>query len=76
MLENSALIHIGDMKNGKVVDFKASIALVAAKISSELKITIADSIILATARAYHATLWTQDSDFRQIDGVKYIQKML
>jgi predicted nucleic acid-binding protein len=35
---------------------------------------MADSIILATARAYNATLWTQDEDFKDIEGVKYIEK--
>ena len=29
-------------------------------------------IILATARNYHATLWTQDSDFENIDDVQFI----
>ena len=34
----------------------------------------ADSIILATARASEATLWTQDDDFEGLDDVKYIAK--
>lgn len=72
--ENTALVHIGDMHHGQVADLTASIALQAAKISTELKIAMADSIILATARAYDATLWTQDADFEGIDGVEYIKK--
>jgi len=35
---------------------------------------MADSIILTTARAFEATLWTQDSDFEAIEGVKYIAR--
>ena len=35
---------------------------------------MADSIILATARAYDATLWTQDAHFKGIEGVRYIEK--
>jgi predicted nucleic acid-binding protein len=35
---------------------------------------MADSIVLATARAYDATLWTQDAHFRDMEGVKYIEK--
>ncbi len=35
---------------------------------------MADSIILATARAYGAILWTQDVDFEKIARVRYIQK--
>jgi predicted nucleic acid-binding protein len=72
--ESTALVHIGDMHHGQVADLTASIALQAAKISTESKIAMADSIILATARAYHATLWTQDADFAGIDGVEYIEK--
>ena len=73
--ENTALVHIGDMHHGKVAELTVSIALQAAKISTELKMAMADSIILATARAYEATLWTQDADFVGIAGVKYIKKM-
>ena len=35
---------------------------------------MADSIILATARIFEATLWTQDAHFQGIDGVRYIEK--
>jgi len=73
--ENTALVHIGDMHQGRIVDLTTSIALEAAKISADLKISMADSIILATARAYSAILWTQDADFKEIDGVEYIEKV-
>jgi predicted nucleic acid-binding protein len=32
---------------------------------------MADAIMLATARELRATLWTQDSDFEGMEGVKY-----
>ena len=35
---------------------------------------MADSIILATAHAYHAILWTQDIDFQGLEGVQYIER--
>ena len=63
------------MHHGQVAELTASIALQAAKISTELKMGMADSIILATVRAYKATLWTQDADFASIDDVKYIEKV-
>ena len=72
--ENTALVHIGDMYHGHVAELTASIALQAAKISTELKMAMADSIILATARAFNATLWTQDGDFAGMNGVKYCKK--
>jgi len=46
----------------------------AAKISLDQRLPLADSVILATARAYGATVWTQDSDFEAIDGIQYIAK--
>jgi len=35
---------------------------------------MADSIMLATARAWEATLWTQDADFDAVPGVRYVAK--
>ncbi len=72
--ENAALVHISDMHQGQIADLTSSIALQAAKLSADFKIAMADSIILATAHAYDATLWTQDDDFEVIEGVKFISK--
>ncbi len=66
--------HIGDMKLGQIIELDESLALSAAKISTDLKLPMADSLILATARAHNATLWTQDEHFKDLDGVKYIEK--
>jgi predicted nucleic acid-binding protein len=62
------------MLQGTIVDLSASISILAAKISLEHELPMADSIILATARLYEAAVWTQDSDFEGIDGVQYIPK--
>jgi predicted nucleic acid-binding protein len=72
--ENTALVNIGDMHQGQIAELTSSIALQAAKLSVDQKIAMADSIILATALAYDAVLWTQDADFEGIEGVKYIEK--
>jgi predicted nucleic acid-binding protein len=72
--ENTALVHIGDMHHGQIADLTDVIALRAAKISTDQKIAMAGSILLATARANNATLWTQDADFESIGGVQYIEK--
>ena len=72
--EDAALVAIGDMYQGQIVDLTAPIALGAAKLSVELKIAMADSLVLATAHAYKATLWTQDADFEGVEGVKFIKK--
>ena len=71
---NEAQQHIGDMKLGKIIELDESLALNAAKLSADLKLPMADSLILATARANNATLWTQDEHFKDLDGVKYIEK--
>jgi predicted nucleic acid-binding protein len=72
--ENQAQIHVGDMKHGKVIEIDESLALSAARLSAELKLPMADSLILATARAHNAILWTQDEHFKDLDGVKYVEK--
>lgn len=74
--EDSALLSVGLMSHGREVELDRNIAIDAAQISRELKLAMADSIILATARAHNATLWTQDEHFKDIDGVKYIEKKL
>jgi predicted nucleic acid-binding protein len=72
--EDSALLAVGLMSYGRVVDLDRDIALEAARLSRELKLALADSVILATARAHEATLWTQDEHFKDIEGVKHIEK--
>lgn len=71
---NEAQQHIGDMKLGTVIEINESIALSAAKISHDLKLPMADSLILASARANNAILWTQDEHFKDIEDVKFIEK--
>jgi toxin FitB len=72
--EDDALQAVALMQQGTIVELSASLALSAARISFSDKIPMADSIMLATARAYGATLWSQDSDFENIPGVRYIAK--
>jgi predicted nucleic acid-binding protein len=72
--EDEALQVTGIMSLGTVVELSCDIAIHAATISLDLKLAMADSIILATARANNATLWTQDEHFKGLDGVKYIVK--
>jgi predicted nucleic acid-binding protein len=70
--ENNALQAVAMMSQGRIIDLDTSIALSASKFGLDFKLPLADSIILATARAKNALIWTQDSDFKDIDGVKYI----
>ena len=72
--ESDALQAVALMQQGLIVELIASLALSAARISLNDKIPMADSIMLATARVYGATLWSQDSDFKAIAGVRYREK--
>jgi len=69
--ENEALQIVASMKQGRVVELDADIALRAAHLSLELELPMADSMMLATAREYDAVFWTQDSHFAGIEGVRY-----
>ncbi|MFQ6102503.1 MAG: type II toxin-antitoxin system VapC family toxin [Anaerolineae bacterium] len=72
--EGDALQAVAVMQQGTVADLDAAIALSAAKVSVGLKLPMADSVMLATARTYDATLWTQDADFKNMEGVEYVEK--
>jgi len=72
--ENEALQAVVAMRKGRVVDLTASMAIAASKLSLKHNLPMADSIILATAKEFEATIWTQDSDFKSIDDVKFFPK--
>jgi predicted nucleic acid-binding protein len=70
--ESQALQAVALMEQGTIADLTPTLALAAAKVSSDLKLPMADSIMLATARAFDATLWSQDADFEGLEGVRFI----
>lgn len=72
--EAKALQALASMKQGKIIALTETIAISASKLSIDHKLAMADSIILATAKSYHATLWTQDEDFKAIKNVKFFAK--
>jgi predicted nucleic acid-binding protein len=69
--ENEALQAAVAMRKGTVVDLTAPLAIAASKLSLAYHLPMADSIILATAKEVNATIWTQDSDFKNMEDVKY-----
>lgn len=70
--ETEALKAVAFMQSGVIVDLTSTIALYAANISFDLKIPMAGSIMFASARENEAILWTQDSNFEDLEGVRYI----
>jgi len=72
--EDAALQAVALMQQAGVVDVTSPIAMDAAKLSAEMKLPMADCLILATARAFGATLWTQDADLRGLPDVRFTKK--
>jgi toxin FitB len=65
---------VGIRAQGRVVDWNMTLAINAAKLSVDLRVSMAGSVMLAAARAYDATLWTQDADFQGFEGVQYVAR--
>ena len=70
-----AEFRVADLMKGSLVDLTTSLAMSAAVISVELRLPMADSMILAVARAHDATLWTQDEHFKDLPGVNYVESI-
>jgi len=74
--EDAALQAAAAMHQGLMVPLDAGLALRAARISRDLNLPMADSVILATARTYRGVIWTQDAHFKDLEGVRYTEKNL
>jgi predicted nucleic acid-binding protein len=72
--EGDALQAVAVMQQGVVVDLNVPLALDSARVSLDKNLPMADSVMLTTAQSYGATLWTQDADFQNIDGVEYVKR--
>jgi predicted nucleic acid-binding protein len=68
--EDAATQIFSLMSLGRIIDLDSSLALEAARHS----LPLADSIIYSTALRFGATLWTQDSHFEHVSGVRYFPK--
>ena len=72
--EGNALQAVAVMTQARVIDLDTALALSAARLSARLSLPMADSMVLATARAHDALIWTEDGDFKGLDNVRYIEK--
>lgn len=72
--EEDALKAVALMNTGTVVDLSQELAINAALLSHEHHLPMADAMILATAQAFDAVLWTLDEHFKGIEGVKWFEK--
>jgi toxin FitB len=71
---HAALESVAVLREGRLVDLTATIAMAAANVSQSEKLPMANSIIIATARAENAVVWTQDSGFQGRPGIKFRAK--
>ncbi len=74
--EDIALQTIGQIKKYKIISLDDDMALSAAKLSFDLKLPMADSIIYAVAKKHKAVIWTMDEHFKKLPGVKYISSKI
>lgn len=72
--EEAAIDAVAALRKTTIIPMTEEVALVAADLSIEHKLAMADAIVLATARLNEAEVMTSDADFSGIPGVIYVQK--
>ena len=72
--KQSALEVTALTEQGKIVDLTTSIALLAADLATQHKLSFADAIIYATAQNETAELITSDDHFENLPDVIYFKK--
>ena len=72
--EAQAIQAVAAMQRGLVVDLDTQLSIAAAQLSHTLRLPMAASIILATARCHQARLYTMDSDCQGLSDVELISK--
>lgn len=72
--EGPALEVIAHMTQGNVISLDTQLAIDAGSYGVQHKLPLADSIIYATTMKFNATLWTQDSNFKDLLNVKFYAK--
>ena len=72
--EEEAVDAVATMKKTNVVDLTEELALTAADLSLAHRLAMADSMMLAAARAHKAELVTTDAGFEGVPGVTVFSK--
>ena len=73
--EADALRAVALMRQGRVIELTDTLALGAARLSCDLRLPMADSVILHTARVHGARLWTHDAHFEATPDVAFVRKL-
>lgn len=74
--ESDAMQAVALMQQAQTILLNEELAILAAKNSLHYRLPMADSIIITVAERYEAILWTQDADFKNLPGVRYITKVI
>lgn len=72
--EAAAQTVLTALRQGRIVALDETLAISAARLGLAHRLPLADAMVLATARAASATLWTQDKDFEGLPRVRYQAK--
>lgn len=72
--ESIAYEIIALTQKGHIVEIDTPLALLAADVSAQYKLAMADAFIYATALYKKARLVTSDAHFAQLPGVEYFKK--
>jgi predicted nucleic acid-binding protein len=72
--EEAAIDAVAAMRKTTIIPLTEEVALVAADLSLEHKLAMANAIVLATARLHDAEVITSDADFSGVPGAIYIPK--
>ena len=72
--EQAALQATAIMQQGHLVGLDVATAMVAAKLGLQARLPLADSVVMATARAHNAVVWTQDANFEGLEDVRFRKK--
>ncbi|MBU0573355.1 MAG: type II toxin-antitoxin system VapC family toxin [Candidatus Margulisiibacteriota bacterium] len=72
--EEEALLAAAQIEETEIVPLTHSTALLAADVSLEHKIPMADAMIYATARIHSARLVTSDEHLENLENVVYLKK--
>jgi predicted nucleic acid-binding protein len=70
--EEMALEVYGQLARTRIVPLSEELAISAADLSLKLKLSMADSIIYASAKSEQARLVTSDEHFKGLEGVELI----
>ncbi len=61
------------IQSGEIAKLSTSLALHAARITPDIKISMADSTMLEATRDLSDVLWTQDAVYARLEEVKHVR---